>query len=843
MRNLPRHGRMLISVILVLLKISVFSVCGQNQTEYQSKWVENQLNLHDHVDELSSVSTIQSMGFTGQGGTIAVISTGIDKNHEQFSGRVIAENCFNSGKKCVRTERCSDCGEDEKDCLSACYDCEDHFVCENNGNSSNPVNALKKESFNQGAHLTGIAAGADGIAPGANIIAVNIQSEFINHPDLITEENPEGYGVAMEKEDLMKALKWLLSLQNDLINEGETPISAVIIDFSSGEYDYVCDWEDGCEDFNDIIEEMVDAGMIPMAGTGDHYDDVSISFPACLSNVIAAGALPEMSKPMIAAYSDHNGMVDILAPGTNIYSAKLVDTDWEGNITCEYDCYGEMGGTSEAASVTGGAIALLTEVFPEKTFDDYKSMLREMSARSVNRRNSNTHDNLTNDDGTGTQFEFDKPILDFSDFTTFYKNYAEDADGTVIINDQIPQGQSGNTLIGDIHTKDEDGINASILSDEKTINAGNITADGEAANGIDAIVLSEDGKLMLNIYDNISAGNAGIVIHEDNGGPLEIFVSGTINAGKAGILIAASETGTQAGFPGNITITAGKIIPNQNGNIAEYEDGRKAENIENIINYIISVDQPKNGKVEIVQEDGTPWAQQSHRRDTAKKGQRVYFRAPAGLEVYDKNTGKVLPQTGNGLYYLEVPDGGGIEVYTKAKSSDRMGFFRLSDLPKTGFSALHPQELRSRPLNVRYTATNLMIQIPQLSLESKLLLVPEISGEYPVEWLGDSIGMLEGSALPGKGIMVLTAHNHLNTTENGPFVALGTLNVGDHIFLTDENNNLYMYAVSGNYKIDADGFASIAGDLGEETLVMMTCEDEAVSGGYLHRRVVFADPL
>ena len=207
MRNLPNHGGMLTAVILVLLKISVLSVCGQDRTEYQSKWVENKLNLHDHVEELSSISTIQSMGFTGQGGTIALISTGIDKNHEQFSGRVIAENCFNSGKKCVRTERCSDCGEDEKDCLSACYDCEDHFVCENNGNSSNPVNALKKESFNQGSHLTGIAAGADGIAPGANIIAVNIQSEFINHPDLITEENPEGYGVAMEKEDLMKALK------------------------------------------------------------------------------------------------------------------------------------------------------------------------------------------------------------------------------------------------------------------------------------------------------------------------------------------------------------------------------------------------------------------------------------------------------------------------------------------------------------------------------------------------------------------------------------------------------------------------------------------------------------
>ncbi|MBQ4514523.1 MAG: hypothetical protein II969_16140, partial [Anaerolineaceae bacterium] len=61
MKLFPKHGRMLLAVILVLLKISVLSVYGQNRTEYQSKWVENQLNLHDHVEELSSISTIQSM--------------------------------------------------------------------------------------------------------------------------------------------------------------------------------------------------------------------------------------------------------------------------------------------------------------------------------------------------------------------------------------------------------------------------------------------------------------------------------------------------------------------------------------------------------------------------------------------------------------------------------------------------------------------------------------------------------------------------------------------------------------------------------------------------------------
>ena len=51
-----------------------------------------------------------------------------------------------------------------------------------------------------------------------------------------------------------------------------------------------------------------------------------------------------------------------------------------------------------------------------------------------------------------------------------------------------------------------------------------------------------------------------------------------------------------------------------------------------------------------------------------------------------------------------------------------------------------------------------------------------------------------------------------------------------------------IYRVYGIYKIASNGFASIAEDLRENALVMITCEDESVSGGYLNRRVVFAEP-
>ena len=51
------------------------------------------------------------------------------------------------------------------------------------------------------------------------------------------------------------------------------------------------------------------------------------------------------------------------------------------------------------------------------------------------------------------------------------------------------------------------------------------------------------------------------------------------------------------------------------------------------------------------------------------------------------------------------------------------------------------------------------------------------------------------------------------------------------------------YRVYGNFKIASDGFASIASEVRENALVLITCEDEAVDGGYLNRRVILAEPL
>ena len=120
------------------------------------------------------------------------------------------------------------------------------------------------------------------------------------------------------------------------------------------------------------------------------------------------------------------------------------------------------------------------------------------------------------------------------------------------------------------------------------------------------------------------------------------------------------------------------------------------------------------------------------------------------------------------------------------------------------------------------------------------MTVPFTGGEFPVDRLGNSVGMLEGSAMPGEGVTVLTGHNHLNAAEAGPFVLLSSLEPGDRIMLTDEEGVMQIWHVYQNAKIPADGFSEIAGGIKDNALVLITCEDELPEGGYASRRIVSA---
>ena len=122
--------------------------------------------------------------------------------------------------------------------------------------------------------------------------------------------------------------------------------------------------------------------------------------------------------------------------------------------------------------------------------------------------------------------------------------------------------------------------------------------------------------------------------------------------------------------------------------------------------------------------------------------------------------------------------------------------------------------------------------------------VPFEDDGYPVQWLGGSVGLLQGSARPGEGVSVLTGHNHLSLTETGPFAFLLQLEPGTKLFVLKENGGLIPFSVIRSESVaaeDISGLETIV-DQFENALALVTCENERSSGGYADRRVVIAVP-
>ena len=222
-------------------------------------------------------------------------------------------------------------------------------------------------------------------------------------------------------------------------------------------------------------------------------------------------------------------------------------------------------------------------------------------------------------------------------------------------------------------------------------------------------------------------------------------------------------------------------------------------------------------------------------------------------------------KNGSVLIIAEVtlPDG---SVFTIRRSLlVRMQMFRLIDpqapgwdpakdlpwhaghkcLPATGFPTKGgrlPYALSVKP--VKYTDLRMRIQIPQADLDIELVGVPETEQEWLVGDLGSRAGLLSGTALPGSGISIIAAHNHLNESENGPFLVLSTLTDNDVIFI-NRVRGMMPFRVYANELVEPDDFRRLAEIVEEDpnTLMLVTCEEEMADGGYQYRRVVFAKPL
>ncbi|MGD8457407.1 MAG: sortase [Anaerolineales bacterium] len=161
-------------------------------------------------------------------------------------------------------------------------------------------------------------------------------------------------------------------------------------------------------------------------------------------------------------------------------------------------------------------------------------------------------------------------------------------------------------------------------------------------------------------------------------------------------------------------------------------------------------------------------------------------------------------------------------------------------LPATGFARGMITELPVQPPEKAYTSSDLWMEIPKLGVETDIVGVPTVDGEWDVSWLGNNVGWLEGTAFPTHaGNTGITAHVWDANNNPGPFLNLKQLNHGDAVKI-HAWGYVYTYEVRYNYRVRPDN-AHVMQHEEYDWITLLTCESyNASMDTYRYRRVVRA---
>jgi uncharacterized repeat protein (TIGR01451 family) len=281
------------------------------------------------------------------GQTVVILDTGIDVNHPFFGGRVVTEACWsNAAGAGSGTSLCpgggnSQTGNGSADALTT--------NCMSGGVSI----------CDHGSHVAGIAAGRDpggagatgysGIAPEANIIAIQVFTRFNTNGDC--DNNPPC--VKTYDSDQISALNYV----NDTLRTNWS-ISSVNMSLGGGMYTAACDGDAR----KASIDNLLSNGIATVISSGNDDWTDALGAPGCVSTAVTVG---NVFDPADDVTDNMHAVVDLLAAGRNVDSS-VPD-----------DAYANMSGTSMAAPEVTGAFAMIRAIRPSMSIADILALLQE----------------------------------------------------------------------------------------------------------------------------------------------------------------------------------------------------------------------------------------------------------------------------------------------------------------------------------------------------------------------------------------------------------------------------------------------------------------------------------
>lgn len=267
-----------------------------------------------------------AQGNTGAGVVVAVIDSGLDRDHDDLAGDLLHEECFLDNDGAI-----------------------DGFGLCPNGSDRQSGPGAAEDDAGHGTHVTGIITSGGvrapvGVAPDAGVVAIKVTA------------GPSFSGTFFFFSEIVAALDYIID---------NPQLGIRVINMSLGTFAMFPGDCDASTSYNmagaAAIDTLRAGGVIAFASAGNSGSGTEMTSPACLSDVISVGATD--NSDVVAPFSNSNASTDVFAPGVSILSDAI------GNTTTL------ASGTSMASPHAAGCAALLIQSGEATTPDEIETRL------------------------------------------------------------------------------------------------------------------------------------------------------------------------------------------------------------------------------------------------------------------------------------------------------------------------------------------------------------------------------------------------------------------------------------------------------------------------------------